>query len=52
MLSTGHIWFLQTQCTERTQDLFVWKIHKGAFLEQSMLLNVRFEIQKDRKQKR
>ncbi|CAB1322993.1 unnamed protein product, partial [Coregonus sp. 'balchen'] len=40
------------QCIERTQDLFVWKIHKGAFLEQSMLLNIHFEIQKDSKQKR
>lgn len=52
ILCTMYIWFLQLQRIERTQNLFVRRMYEGAFLEQSMLLNVRFEIQKDRKQKR
>ncbi|XP_036440672.1 chitin synthase chs-1-like, partial [Colossoma macropomum] len=46
MLSTVYIWFLKIQRIERTQDLFSKQMYEGAFLEQSMLLNTRFEIRK------
>lgn len=46
MLCTMHIWFLQLQRIERTQNLFVRRMYEGPFLEQSMLLNTRFEIQR------
>ncbi|CDQ88817.1 unnamed protein product [Oncorhynchus mykiss] len=39
MLCTMHIWFLQLQRIERTQNLFVRRMYEGPFLEQSMLLN-------------
>ncbi|XP_073706289.1 chitin synthase chs-2-like [Garra rufa] len=51
ILSTVYIWFLKIQRIERTQDLFVQRMYEGAFLEQSMLLNTRFEIRKIRKKK-
>ncbi|KAL7871149.1 hypothetical protein SRHO_G00086460 [Serrasalmus rhombeus] len=46
MLSTVYIWFLKIQRIERTQDLFSKQMYEGAFLEQSLLLNTRFEIRK------
>lgn len=46
MLSTVYIWFLKIQRIERTQDLFSKQMYEGAFLEQSMLLNTRFEVWK------
>ncbi|XP_073679963.1 uncharacterized protein [Garra rufa] len=46
ILSTVYIWFLKIHRIERTQDLFVRRMYEGAFLEQSMLLNTRFEIGK------
>ncbi|XP_062402460.1 chitin synthase chs-2-like [Sardina pilchardus] len=52
ILSTVYIWFLRIQRIERTQDLFVRRLYEGAFLEQSMLLNTRFEILKMSKSKR
>ncbi|CAM4581301.1 unnamed protein product [Leuciscus chuanchicus] len=52
MLSTFYIWFLKLHRIERTQDLFVRRMYEGAFLEQSMLLNTRFEIRKKIKEKR
>lgn len=52
ILSTVYIWFLHIQRIERTQDLFVRRLYEGAFLEQSMLLNTRFEILKMSKCKR
>lgn len=51
MLSTFYIWFLKIHRIERTQDLFVRRMYEGAFLEQSMLLNTRFEIRKRIKEK-
>ncbi|XP_073706288.1 chitin synthase chs-1 [Garra rufa] len=51
ILSTIYIWFLKIQRIERTQDLFVRRMYEGAFLEQSMLLNTRFEIRKKIKEK-
>ncbi|CAB1351109.1 unnamed protein product, partial [Coregonus sp. 'balchen'] len=49
MLCTMYIWTLRLQRIERTQDLFVRRIYEGAFLEQSILLNTRFEIQRKKK---
>uniref|UniRef100_A0A674BRU7 chitin synthase n=1 Tax=Salmo trutta TaxID=8032 RepID=A0A674BRU7_SALTR len=46
ILCTMYIWFLQLQRIERTQNLFVRRMYEGAFLEQSILLNTRFEIQR------
>ncbi|XP_073679928.1 uncharacterized protein [Garra rufa] len=51
ILSTVYIWFLKIHRIERTQDLFVRRMYEGAFLEQSMLLNTRFEIGKIIKKK-
>uniref|UniRef100_A0A671Q3Q0 chitin synthase n=1 Tax=Sinocyclocheilus anshuiensis TaxID=1608454 RepID=A0A671Q3Q0_9TELE len=52
MLSTVYIWYLKIHRIERTQDLFVRCMYEGAFLEQSMLLNTRFEIRKRIKEKK
>ncbi|XP_067277982.1 chitin synthase chs-2-like isoform X1 [Pseudorasbora parva] len=52
MLSTYYIWYLKIDRIERTQELFVRRMYEGAFLEQSMLLNTRFEIRKKIKEKR
>ncbi|XP_073785916.1 chitin synthase chs-2 isoform X2 [Danio rerio] len=46
VLSTIYIWFLKIHRIERTQDLFVQRMYEGAFLEQSLMLNTRFEIGK------
>ncbi|KAL1277136.1 hypothetical protein QQF64_023809, partial [Cirrhinus molitorella] len=46
VLSTVYIWHLKIHRIERTQDLFVRRMYEGAFMEQSMLLNTRFEIGK------
>ncbi|RXN14958.1 putative vertebrate CG2666-PC-like protein [Labeo rohita] len=46
VLSTVYIWYLKIHRIERTQDLFVRRTYEGAFMEQSMLLNTRFEIRK------
>ncbi|KAI7802330.1 hypothetical protein IRJ41_006855 [Triplophysa rosa] len=46
ILSTIYVWYLRIHRIERTQDLFVGRMYEGAFLEQSMLLNTRFEIRK------
>ncbi|XP_072551649.1 chitin synthase chs-1-like [Salminus brasiliensis] len=52
ILGTVYIWFLKIQRIERTQDLFLKRMYEGAFLEQSMLLNTRFEIRKKVKEAR
>ncbi|XP_052437793.1 chitin synthase chs-1-like [Carassius gibelio] len=52
MLSTVYIWYLKIHRIERTQDLFVRRMYEGAFLEQSMLLNTRFEIRKRIKERK
>ncbi|XP_030646448.1 chitin synthase chs-1-like [Chanos chanos] len=46
IFSTLYIWYLRIKRIERTQDLFVRRMYESAFLEQSMLLNTRFEIRK------
>ncbi len=52
LFSTVYIWYLKIDRIERTQDLFVRRMYEGAFLEQSMLLNTRFEIRKISKEKK
>ncbi|KAL6100196.1 uncharacterized protein ACO6RY_01857 [Pungitius sinensis] len=49
--ATLHLWFLSLFRIQRTQDLFVRRLYEGAFIEQSLLLNTRFDIQTTEKQK-
>ncbi|XP_051580950.1 chitin synthase chs-1-like [Myxocyprinus asiaticus] len=51
ILSTIYICRLKVHRIERTQDLFVRPMYEGAFLEQSLLLNTRFKIRKNAKEK-
>ncbi|TDH03746.1 hypothetical protein EPR50_G00145040 [Perca flavescens] len=52
LLATLHLWYLNVDRIQRTQDLFIRRLYEGAFIEQSLLLNTRFDIQtKDRKKK-
>ncbi|KAK7899320.1 hypothetical protein WMY93_020173 [Mugilogobius chulae] len=44
VLCTIHLWHLSLYRIQRTQDLFVRRLYEGAFIEQSLLLNTRFEI--------
>ncbi|XP_034157212.2 chitin synthase chs-2 [Pangasianodon hypophthalmus] len=44
VLSTLYIWFLNTERIARTKDLFVRNLYEAAFIDQSMLLNSKFEI--------
>ncbi|XP_064173373.1 chitin synthase chs-2-like [Anguilla rostrata] len=50
LLSTIYIWFHPYQRIERTKDLFVRRLYEGAFIDQSMLLNSRFDIPLKKKQ--
>uniref|UniRef100_A0A8P4GJG0 chitin synthase n=1 Tax=Dicentrarchus labrax TaxID=13489 RepID=A0A8P4GJG0_DICLA len=45
VLATLHLWYLNMYRIQRTQDLFIRRLYEGAFIEQSLLLNTRFEIQ-------
>ncbi|XP_070778289.1 chitin synthase chs-1-like [Enoplosus armatus] len=45
VLATLHLWHLNLFRIQRTQDLFVRRLYEGGFLEQSLLLNTRFDIQ-------
>ncbi|KAF5890118.1 chitin synthase chs-2-like, partial [Clarias magur] len=44
VLCTLYIWFLNTERIARTKDLFVRNLYEAAFIDQSMLLNTKFEI--------
>ncbi|KAL6466367.1 hypothetical protein MHYP_G00241710 [Metynnis hypsauchen] len=44
VLCTLYIWYLGTHRIERTKDLFVRSLYEAAFIDQSMLLNTRFEV--------
>ncbi|KAF5895643.1 chitin synthase chs-2-like, partial [Clarias magur] len=44
VLCTLYIWFLNTERIARTKDLFVRNLYEAAFIDQSMLLNSKFEI--------
>ncbi|XP_039594025.1 chitin synthase chs-2-like [Polypterus senegalus] len=41
VLSTVYVWFTKFQRIERTSKLFVRRLYEAAFIDQSMLLNVR-----------
>ncbi|KAM4725668.1 chitin synthase chs-2-like [Anableps anableps] len=49
VLATIHIWYLNTFRIQKTQDLFVRRLYEGALIEQSLLLNTRFHICKNRR---
>ncbi|XP_071357197.1 chitin synthase chs-2-like [Trachinotus anak] len=52
ILATVHLWYLRVYRIQRTQDLFVRRLYEGAFIEQSLLLNTRFDVQStDRRKK-
>ncbi|XP_042362933.1 chitin synthase chs-2-like [Plectropomus leopardus] len=44
VLATLHLWYLNVYRIQRTQDLFIRRLYEGAFIEQSLLLNTRFDI--------
>ncbi|KAJ0003674.1 hypothetical protein NQD34_008772 [Periophthalmus magnuspinnatus] len=44
VLCTVHLWHLSLYRIQRTQDLFVRRMYEGGFIEQSLLLNTRYEI--------
>ncbi|KAJ8248207.1 hypothetical protein GJAV_G00239520 [Gymnothorax javanicus] len=44
VLCTIYIWFHPYQRIERTKDLFARSLYEGAFIDQSLLLNARFDI--------
>lgn len=52
VLSTLHLWYLNVYRIQRTQDLFIRRLYDGAFIEQSLLLNTRFDIQTKGKTKK
>ncbi|CAJ1083111.1 chitin synthase chs-1-like [Xyrichtys novacula] len=45
VLATLHLWYLSVHRIMRTQDLFIRRLYEGAFIEQSLLLNTRFDVQ-------
>ncbi|KAA8578482.1 hypothetical protein FQN60_007052, partial [Etheostoma spectabile] len=51
VLATVHLWYLSLYRIQRTQDLFIRRLYEGGFLEQSLLLNTRFDIQTTAKRK-
>ncbi|XP_030597626.1 chitin synthase chs-2-like [Archocentrus centrarchus] len=52
VLVTLHLWKLNVYRIQRTQDLFIRRLYEGAFIEQSLLLNIRFDIQTKEKIKK
>ncbi|KAM6974307.1 uncharacterized protein LKV04_015945 [Tautogolabrus adspersus] len=51
VLATVHLWNLGLNRIQRTQDLFIRRLYEGGLIEQSLLLNTRFDIQTSRKRK-
>ncbi|XP_035476930.2 chitin synthase chs-1-like [Scophthalmus maximus] len=51
VLATLHLWYLNVFRIQRTQDLFIRRLYEGAFIEQSLLLNTRFNIQNKNRMK-
>ncbi|KAJ1155265.1 hypothetical protein NDU88_007999 [Pleurodeles waltl] len=43
LLSTCYVWRLKLQRIERTTTLFVRRLYEAAFMDQSMLLNIKFQ---------
>ncbi|CAL1583627.1 unnamed protein product [Knipowitschia caucasica] len=52
LLCTIHLWHLSLFRIQRTQDLFVRGLYEGGFIEQSLLLNMRFEVKTSGKLKK
>ncbi|KAM3596267.1 uncharacterized protein V6R79_011449 [Siganus canaliculatus] len=52
VLATLHLWYLNVYRIQRTQDLFIRRLYDSAFIEQSLLLNTRFDIMKTDKLKK
>lgn len=44
VLCTLYVWFLHMNRIERTKELFVRNLYEAAFIDQSMLLNTKFEV--------
>lgn len=51
VLATVHLWYLSLYRIQRTQDLFMRREYEGGFIEQSLLLNIRFDVQTTKRQK-
>ncbi|XP_054911275.1 chitin synthase chs-2-like [Poeciliopsis prolifica] len=52
VLVTIHIWYFNINRIQKTQDLFVRRLYEGAFIEQSLLLNTRFNIEIRKRKKK
>ncbi|XP_027892612.1 chitin synthase chs-2-like isoform X2 [Xiphophorus couchianus] len=52
VLATIHIWFFKIYRIQKTQDLFGRRLYEGAFIEQSLLLNTRFNIRTRKSRKK
>ncbi|XP_014845244.1 PREDICTED: uncharacterized protein LOC106919422 [Poecilia mexicana] len=52
VLATIHIWYFNIYRIQKTQDLFVRRLYEGAFIEQSLLLNTRFNIRSRKNKKK
>ncbi|XP_035990246.1 chitin synthase chs-2 [Fundulus heteroclitus] len=52
ILATVHICYLNIYRIQKTQDLFVRRLYEGAFIEQSLLLNTRFDIRTSKGKKK
>ncbi|XP_073339235.1 chitin synthase chs-1-like [Pagrus major] len=51
VLATIHLWQLSLHRIQRTKDVFTRRLYEGGFMEQSLLLNARFDIQTTEKRK-
>uniref|UniRef100_A0A8B9JIY4 chitin synthase n=1 Tax=Astyanax mexicanus TaxID=7994 RepID=A0A8B9JIY4_ASTMX len=51
MLCTLYIWFLSMHRIERTKQLFVRNLYEAVCIDQSMLLNTRFEVVSPQREK-
>ncbi|XP_026203077.1 chitin synthase chs-1-like [Anabas testudineus] len=51
VLATIHLWYLSLYRIQRTQDLLTRRLYEGGFIEQSLLLNTRFDVQNNERQK-
>uniref|UniRef100_A0A3B5PXQ4 chitin synthase n=1 Tax=Xiphophorus maculatus TaxID=8083 RepID=A0A3B5PXQ4_XIPMA len=52
VLATIHIWFFKIDRIQKTQDLFGRRLYEGAFIEQSLLLNTRFNTETRKRKKK
>uniref|UniRef100_UPI0037E98F86 chitin synthase chs-2-like n=1 Tax=Semicossyphus pulcher TaxID=241346 RepID=UPI0037E98F86 len=51
VLATLHLWYLSLYRIQRTQDLFIRRLYEGGLIEQSLLLNTRFDVQTSERRK-